>query len=180
MILAPHLAGFRRKQPGIRLELLVSNRRLSLSRRDADVAIRSSMDAPVGLTAHRLCPLEFGLFGSKDYLAANDSTDWREHDWLGLDSPILEAPPGKWFSANVPAEKVCLSVDSFTALKELAELGLGLALLPTQLVRDSSSLQRVFEDQPNLGTSIWLVTHPDLASAARVDAFIHHMLEAFA
>lgn len=180
MVLAPHLAAFHRKQPGIRLELLVSNRRLSLSRRDADVAIRSAVEPPEGLTAHRLRSLEFGIYCSKRYQTTHNARHWSEHNWLGLDSPILEAPPGKWLTLNVPSERICLTVDSFLALRDLAELGLGLALLPIPLVESDGNLVRVFKDQPNLETSIWLVTHPDLARAARVDAFINHMLESFA
>src|SRR5690606_25569613 len=39
-LLTRHLASFRAKHPGIGLELIVDNRLLSLSRREADVALR--------------------------------------------------------------------------------------------------------------------------------------------
>jgi molybdate transport repressor ModE-like protein len=39
-ILTPHLAAFRRAHPGIAVELTIDNRVLSLTRREADVALR--------------------------------------------------------------------------------------------------------------------------------------------
>lgn len=177
-ILAPHLASFRREQPGIRLELLVSNHRLSLARRDADIAIRAGQEPPAGLTAHRLSTLTFGIYGSPGYLAGNNASDLSEHDWLGLDSPILEAPPGQWLSENIPLDRIGLTADSFIAVKQLASFGLGLALLPVSLVADGDGLVRTHDALPGIETGIWLVTHPDLARAARVNAFVAHMTEA--
>ncbi len=176
-ILAPQLRSFRDKHPGIRLELVVSSQRLSLTRRDADVAIRAGMEPPPHLECHRLCSLEFGIFGSPRYLRRHRDLELAAHHWLGVDSPILEAPPGRWITENIPPERIGLTADSFLALRTAAEDGLGLALLPIALVDRRTRLEQVFPGEPGIRNNLWLITHPDLARSARVHAFITHMLE---
>jgi DNA-binding transcriptional LysR family regulator len=178
-VLAPQLAAFREQHPGIRMELVISNHRLSLTRRDADVAIRAGINPPENLESHRLSTLEFGIYGSPAYLERFAGATITEHQWLGLDPPILQAPPGQWVSRTIPAERICLSADSFLALRSAAREGLGLTLLPLPMVSDYPGLQRVFPDQPDIHNNLWLITHPDLARSARVHAFISHMMAAW-
>ena len=45
-MLPPHLADFRKKHPRIAIELALTNSRLNLTKRDADVAIRPARELP--------------------------------------------------------------------------------------------------------------------------------------
>lgn len=60
----PHLASFGKLHPHITIELTLTNHRLSLTRRDADVAIRPTPKPPENLVGRTLLDIEFGLYAS--------------------------------------------------------------------------------------------------------------------
>lgn len=175
---APHLATFHKKHPQIKVELVVSNHRLSLSRREADVAIRPGETVPDNLVGYPLGPIEFNIFAGKSYMTNRASLGFDEHTWLGVDNPLLQSPPGQWVSRNIPEQRICLKADSFVALCVAAELGMGLTVLPQKLGQQSSELIEVFPEVKITGNQLWVVTHPDLVRSARVHAFIEHIQQA--
>ena len=177
-IIMPHLESFRALHPQIKLELVVSSYQLSLSKRDADVAIRPGKSIPDNLVGNILGPLGFGIYGGKDYLKYHTSKRLEDHRWLGVDTPLLQSPPGQWVDSHVPKSCVCFKADSFVALRAAAESNMGLCLLPQNLAKQSTQLQQVFRDQPGITNNVWIVTHPDLARSARVNTFMRHMTDA--
>jgi DNA-binding transcriptional LysR family regulator len=172
---APHLESFRLLHPQIKLELVITSHQLSLSRRDADIAIRPGKTIPKNLVGDKISIMHFGIYGSKAYLLSNNSKQIDCHRWLGVENPVLQSPPGQWIEANIPESCFCLKADSFLALRAAAEYDMGLCLLPVNLAKQSDNLQRVFPDQPGITNSLWIVTHPDLARSARVHAFMQHI-----
>src|SRR5260370_37808387 len=53
-ILTRHLGGFRSRHPGIEIELIVEHRVLSLTRRDADIALRPPRPSEYELLGRKL------------------------------------------------------------------------------------------------------------------------------
>jgi len=176
--LAPHLESFRQQHPQIQIELVVSNHRLSLSRREADVAIRPGKNIPANLVGRKLGEMRFGIFASDGYLKQNNSSSLVEHRWLGVETPLTDSPPGQWVIENIPDTCICLKTDSFVALRSAAEAGMGLALLPLNLGRQSVSLKQVFPQHPDISNNLWIITHPDLQRSTRVHTFIEHFCDA--
>ena len=68
-----------------------------------------------------------------------------------------------------------MRADSFVALQVAAEQGLGLAILPCCIADASASLERVRCDSADMATGLWVLTHEDLRSSARVHAFTEHI-----
>ncbi len=178
--LAPHLQSFQRIHPQIRVELRVSSYQMSLSRREADVAIRPGKTMPKELVARRLQKMEFGIFASPEYIEGNSSESIADHRWLGVEPPISASPPGVWLTDNIPAGNICLTADSFVALRCAAENHMGLTILPVELGEQSAGLRRVFRELPLVNNTLWIVTHPDIVRSTRVHRFIEHMCNAFA
>ena len=67
-LLTPHLAEFRRRHPGIQLQIVVSNTFLSLTKREADVAVRPSNRPPENLVGRRVGQIQTAIYASKAYL----------------------------------------------------------------------------------------------------------------
>ena len=61
---SPHLATFAQQHPHITVEVALTNQRLSLTRREADVAICPLNSAPDQLVGKRLSSLEFALYAT--------------------------------------------------------------------------------------------------------------------
>ena len=62
-LLTRHLADFRKSHPGISLELIVDNRLLSLSRREADVALRPTRPDQDDLFGRKLADIAWTVYG---------------------------------------------------------------------------------------------------------------------
>ena len=60
------LAQFQAQNPGVVIDLILSERELNLSRRDADVAIRVTNDPPETLVGRRICAMRWGVYCRRD------------------------------------------------------------------------------------------------------------------
>ena len=63
--LTSHLATFRRTHPGIIVELVVDNRILNLSRREADVALRPMRPKEADLWGRKLADVAWTIYGAE-------------------------------------------------------------------------------------------------------------------
>ena len=176
-ILGPHLASFRQKHPHIVVDLLVTNSILDLNRRDADIAIRPTRLPEPNLVARRLCDIEFAIYAEREFLS-EANPDPFDSRWVGFADDLLATPIGAWFAARVDAHRICLRCDSFVGMRAIAESGIGYALLPCLLGDASEKLVRTGDPIGEIGTGLWLLTHPDLARSARVHAFMNHFTAA--
>jgi len=69
-VLTRHLAAFRRSHPGIVVELAIENRVLSLTRREADVALRPMRPKEGDLWGRKLAEVAWTAYGARGYLDA--------------------------------------------------------------------------------------------------------------
>ena len=176
-LMTPVFASFRRAFPEIRLEVVVSNQSLSLSKRDADVAIRASDRPGDTLVGRRIAGIAWGLYGRLDALegGAFDPADLRRHDWVGFSDNLTSLRASKWLRERAGEDRVVYKVNSVLGLAEAAAAGIGLALLPCFIGAATPGLSRLAGPLPDMEASLWLVTHPDIKGTARVRSFMDHM-----
>src|SRR5580700_6030214 len=67
-VIAPQLVRLRQRHPGIRIKLMGEKRRASLSRREADVAVRLLRPVESGLFVRKIGSFGFSLYGAPAYL----------------------------------------------------------------------------------------------------------------
>ncbi|MDW5377689.1 LysR family transcriptional regulator [Halomonas sp. HP20-15] len=172
-LLTPHFARFRAKHPRIVLEVVVSNRTLNLSRRDADIAIRPTSAPPETLVGRRV-----GRIAQAVYARADRHDDITRQAWVGPDPhlgyPALEA----WMVRQGVDAHAGYRVDSMLAMQAAIRSGLGRGVLPCYLADDQPDLRRLGEPIAELATDLWLLTHPDLRRTARVRAFFDSLATA--
>ncbi len=172
-ILLPHLPWFRQANPGLTVELVPDARNLSLSKREADLAIRFARPETGGLTvkARRLGVLAFGVYGP----AAASAREAEALEWIGYDDAHLHLPQARWLAAaaaaggdsGFPALRVS---DAETALEAVAS-GLGRTVLPVLVGEADRRLRRVPGDFADLPVrDVWLLSHKDQDGRASVDA----------
>ncbi len=177
-VVGPHIAAFQARYPDIVIEVSVTNHLLNLTRRDADVAIRPSQDKPEPLVGQKVSDLNFALYTSRPYWAQNASKSMAEHAWLGLDDLLASTPPGRWLKANAPGAATKFTADSFLAIRDATEHGLGVALLPCFLGDVSELLIRIEGPIATCRNSLWVLTHKDLLGSARVRTFTEFFADA--
>ena len=170
-VLAPEIAGFRKSHPEITVDLVVANAFLSLTRRDADVALRPATEAPENLTGRRLAGIATALYVARDFRVA-DRKSLAGEDWIGFDESLAHLGSARWLAAEVPADRIVARADSLMAACALAREGLGIAALPCYLADPDARLRRVAPPIDAMASSLWLLTHPDLRRVARIRAFL--------
>jgi DNA-binding transcriptional LysR family regulator len=175
-VLPDILAAFKQANPGITLNVTASNEQLNLSRREADVAIRPARQAPEALVGRRICSVAFAVYASVD-VAAKDkvSRDLSTQQWIAPDDTLADISVARWLRTSTSASRYAMTVDSLVAMRDLCAAGLGLAALPCYLGDLDGRLARVLPPVPEMATSLWVLSHPQLAQTARIRAFIDYV-----
>ncbi len=176
-LLTPVLASFREAYPEIRLEVMVSNQSLSLSKRDADVAIRASDRPGETLVGRRIAAIAWGVYARADVLGGRpfDVSEMRRHDWVGFAEPIAGIKAAKWLRERAGDERIVYRVNTLLGLAEAAAAGIGLAVLPCFIGASTPGLARLAGPESEMESGLWLLTHPDIKHTARVRSFMDHV-----
>ena len=100
-VLTRHLAAFRQAHPGIVVELVVDNRVLSLSRREADIALRPIRPKEGDLWGRKLADVAWTLYGAPVYLEANGGpvagpSDLGRHSLIGWEEGTAGIQAADW------------------------------------------------------------------------------------
>jgi DNA-binding transcriptional LysR family regulator len=175
-LMMPIFSSFLTACPDIRLDIVVSNSPLNLSKRDADVAIRATSSPPDTLVGRRVCTIGWAIYGPKRLQGA-DLGDLFAEQWIGTGESLSNIAPARWIEREVPTERVMMRINTILGVAEALRASESLGLLPC-FIGDTIGLTRLSDTLPDIGAGIWLLTHPDLKQSARVRAFMDHTWEA--
>ncbi|WNK00616.1 LysR family transcriptional regulator [Thalassospiraceae bacterium LMO-JJ14] len=178
-LLGPHLAAFNKAYPGIRLELVLDNQHVNLSKRQADVAVRPTITPPETLVGRRLCGLAFAPYAAKSY-AKKHAGVLADMDWLRVDESLAHLSSDKWFRRQFPDAHIALRSNSLLGLLHACEAGMGAALLACFMTDRRPKLTRLAPPIDAAGSALWLLTHEDLRHTGRVRAFMDFMATSLA
>lgn len=175
-LLPRHLVAFRRAYPDIEIELTVGNATLSLTRREADVALRVGNQPSDTLVGRRVGRLVFAVYGSAQ--ASNATAPLAEQPWIGFDAE--HAPLVRSLAEFLPEVRPAFRVNSVAAAIAATKTGIGLATLPCGLADPEPGLMRVADLPDDFTLDLWLLTHEDLRRTARIRAFMDFLAEGIA
>lgn len=169
--MAPLVAEFSRRYPGITFEFDLTPRRVDLITEPFDVAIRMGELTDSNLIARLLARLSVQAYASPGYLKfagePKHPSDLAEHECLGFPKA------GKW-TLHRGAEEVEVGVggrflvNSVGMLRRLATLDLGIILLPGEIVAEDVStgrLRRILPDWQGKPTPVYALTETRLLPA---------------
>lgn len=184
--LAARIRRFVELYPEIELQIRLEDNDLNLTMREADVAIRLHRPTEPDLIQRKLFTVHFHVYASAKYLKENghpkDLADLDNHQTIVFGEPVphflrdinwLRTAGRPSNSPRVPT----LTVNSVVAIKEAAENGAGIAMIPDYLLDESNKLIDVFpeEDVPALDT--YFAYPAELRSSARVQAFRDFLID---
>ena len=166
--LAPQVWRFLAAHPEIELELRCSDDQLSLSRREADVALRFTARPGETLIGRRLTKVAFAAYraeGPRDMEALGE-----EVPWIGF----ADAAHNRMLIGEVfPGADIRHRVDSVAAMQAMAAAGLGQTVLPCYIADRDPRLRRAAPAffRPRI-PDLWLLTHADVRGVARIKLFM--------
>jgi DNA-binding transcriptional LysR family regulator len=175
-VLTPLFARFRQVCPDIRLDLVVGNEALNLSKRDADVAIRASDQPPDILIGRRIASIAWALYGLAGDFPTPDvpyrEADLYQRKWVALGDNLAGLKAVKFVHEHVAETNIGYRVNTVLGLAEAVEAGLGIGHLPCFIGDVRPSLIRLAPPEPAFATDLWFLTHPDLRHSPRIRAFM--------
>jgi DNA-binding transcriptional LysR family regulator len=171
------LAEFRRDNPGISIDLVMSGSNLDLTRREADLALRVTQNPPETSLGRRICDFGNGLYASRAYLKAHGDRRPRDHTWVMHDGSADQIIATIWKNQEEAAPHIALSGNSISVTIQAARAGMGVVCLPSFLGDPDRKLIRIPSVIDGVKSGLWALTHPDLRHTARVTALMRHVAE---
>ena len=175
-LIAPRLGELCAAHPGIRMKLIGEKRSASLSRREADVAVRLSRPVEKSLIARRVGRLDFALFASPAYLGTRAPADFA---FIAYDDTMDEAPQQKWLQTVAGTRPIVLRASDLEVHRGAAKAGIGIAALPRLFGEDDPALRRLDLGGRSVSREIWLAVHRDLRQAPLVRASLDFLAACF-
>lgn len=173
-------ARFIKACPEMRLDVVLANQALNLSKRDADVAIRATDDPPETLVGRRVATIAWAIYGRVEDFpnlqpADINSPDLYNRPWVALGDNLASLKAARFVRERVAPENIVYKVNTVLGLAEAVEAGTGIGPLPCFIADASPNLVRLSDINPEFSAGLWLLTHPDLRQSARVRAFMDFM-----
>jgi DNA-binding transcriptional LysR family regulator len=186
LIVAPALVRLRSQHPRIQVEAEIGFNFLDLSRREAELAVRTQRPRAGELVSLKLSQQPWTPMTAADGAARlGKVTDWNALNWIGWGEDLQSFGPARWLDKHVERTSVVLRTSQLTMHTTAVEAGLGVALLPLTFARVASvaplsvdaSLNASMEELPT--NELWLVGHRALRSVPRIAAVWSFLLEEF-
>lgn len=158
--LAPRLWELLLRHPGLTVELVPDARDLSLTQREADLALRLARPSQGGtqVVARRIATIAYGVFAAPGAPCR----------WIAYDPALAHLPPAA-FIVGRPEPKASLRVTDANTALEAAAAGLGWAVLPVPVGAADPRLVQITMDPPP-AREIWLLSHASHRSLAGISA----------
>lgn len=177
-LVAPALKSLQRVHPLLGFELVAGNELASLTRRDADIAVRATKRPPPHLVGKHVGPIRVGLFTArKGGLKAFDDAVLAATNWIAPDDALPEHPGVVWRKKRFPKVVPKYRVNSILTVAELVGQGMGVGLLPVFLAQQRSDVVQLGAEIEECQTELWLLTHTDARHLRRVSAVYRHLAE---
>jgi DNA-binding transcriptional LysR family regulator len=177
-LLTPLFARFCAQCPDVRLDIVVANQALNLSKRDADVAVRATDNPPETLVGRRIATVAWAIYGRADEFQGAAEVDMAtlvERRWVALGDHLGPVKAARFVRDRVAPERIVYKLNTVLGLAEAVEAGIGIGPLPCFIADARPALVRLAPPNPDFSTGLWLLTHPDLRQSARVRAFLDFM-----
>jgi DNA-binding transcriptional LysR family regulator len=172
--LAPRLGQFTKLYPRLTVDLVASSSYLSLSKREADLAIFLSRPKAGALIARRLTPYGLRLYASARYIEQHGSPDTAdelsEHRLVGYIPDLLYAPELRYLDEIKSGLSASIRSSSINAQLAILISGAGIGVLPCFMGDASPTLARILP-QHRIERNFWVVTHSDTHKLAKVSVF---------
>ena len=175
-MLARPLVALRKQHPALQICILGETRQVSLERREADIAIRLSRPTDGDFIIVKLAELTFRLYASPSYLKQTPSKDWA---YIGYVESMNAASQQAALLREMAGESLHFRATTLDIQHALAREGGGVAMLPTFMVEDDSTLAPAMPDQQPVTRDAWLVWHADLKGSAAIRAVVKSIQEEF-
>lgn len=169
---APQLSHFQDRYPNIAIDLLPVPHFVSLSRRDADIAISLERPERGPYVCSKLCDYRLRLYATADYLERqppiSSRGDLARHGFITYVDDLAFSPELLYLERVVPGASSLLRSTSVIAQYQCALQGRSLAILPCFLAGSDPRLMEVLPGDIEVTRSFWIYYREELRRLRRI------------
>lgn len=170
--LSPQLARFTGTHPDVSIDLLPVPHFVSLSKREADLAIMLERPERGRYVYTKLTDYRLRLYGTRDYLARHapirTAADLRHHRFISYVADLAFSHELLYLERTVPNAAVNLCSTSVIAQYHAALQGSALAILPCFMAEPNPQLVAILPDEIVVTRCFWLCSREDLRKLRRI------------
>ncbi len=166
------IAGIRKLEPEIAIELVPSDATHNLLYREADIAVRMYRPTQLALVTQHLGEVELGVFAARTYIAERGMptslADLIQHDFVGYDTNTDIIDGFAELGIEVTRDMFKTRVDDNIAYWELVRAGCGIGFAQADIGRKDPLMAEIKLgiDLPTL--PIWLTAHEAMRQTPRI------------
>lgn len=173
-LVLPALPLLVRAHPLLQLELHAGNQLMSLSRRDADLALRATPSPPEHLVGRELGRIRFAVMGLRGQRIKPLDT----LDWIAPDEAMPEHPSVRWRRKHLPKLAPRHLVDGVVGVADAITAGLGVGVLPLFMLQAERRLKALSPPLDGCESTLWLLAHPESRHLRRIATVYQHLADA--
>ncbi|HEX2653365.1 MAG TPA: LysR family transcriptional regulator [Xanthobacteraceae bacterium] len=160
-VLAPALRLLRELAPGVVVELVGTQENLSLTRREADIALRLARPASGSFLARRVGMVGYGVF-------ARRGIDPNTLPWIGFDETLADLPEAQWLAKQEDDQSVIARAADTETIYQAVRSGFCRGVLPRAIGRRDSALVMLPTSNPLPSRELWLMVERQVRQIRRV------------
>lgn len=166
---------FQERYPGLKVELLMTERLLDLAKREADIAIRGGEPRDKSLFGRKIADVPWGVYASRSYVERHGKPETLDeldgHRIIEFIGEVAEIRAARWLRLKAPNATISGQSSNVPSILLAVKSGVGLAPLPAPLADRDDELICILGPIAELKNPIYLLTHPDLRKTPRISAF---------
>ena len=178
--LVPRLDEFLKECPEVEVHLVMEDRELDLTQREADLAIRMRAPVQADLIQRKLFTVHYHIYATKKYLekygTPHSMDDVGDHTIIAYgETAAPEIREINWLLDATRRRLNCkgrvIRINNVTGILSATLAGIGVAAIPDYVAAEHPQLVRVLPDVPGPCFDVHLVYADSLRQAKRVAAF---------
>ena len=166
---------FQARYPSLRVELVITDRLLDLSKGEADIAIRLGERQDDALIGRQIAKVPWAVYASHSYIERHGRPeclkDIEHHVVIAYDGEIADYAAARWLRSVAPGARVAARSENWPGYVLAVKSGAGLGPLPIHHGDRERELVRLIDTDAELMSHFWLLMHRDMRRTPRVRAF---------
>jgi len=182
-LLPAAITAFREQHPGVQIEIVITNQASSLSKREADIALRMFQPTQPDLVARRLPEMELGFYAHRDYLRKygepQNLEDFKQHAIIGFDENMEYIESAAEMGFQLTRDSFALRTDHMLMQINLARAGAGIVGTHVGLAKQWQELVRILQWIKLPPLEFWIVCHSDVQYNTRIRSVMLFLIQWF-